>query len=185
MRWTELFADLEGRAAALAAAERAGEVGELTRIEVGAIGSADRLLPALGRALRIRTRGDVVVSGALRRCGSDWLLVDSSHGTETLVALPAVLTVAGLGRWSAVPGQRDAIATRLGIRHVLRAMASDRSSVLVHLVDGSAVSGTVDRVGLDFVELAAHATGEARRRTDVRDILLVKLNAMAAVRRDG
>jgi hypothetical protein len=45
------------------------------------------------------------------------------------------------------------------------------------------MGGTIDRVGADFIEVATHPAGEARRRADVRDVELVTLAAIAAVRR--
>jgi hypothetical protein len=48
MRWDALFADLEAQAEALERAERAAEVDERARIEVGALGLLERLRPAIG-----------------------------------------------------------------------------------------------------------------------------------------
>jgi len=67
----------------------------------------------------------------------------------------------------------------------LRGIARDRSAVRLLLRDGSALAGTVDRVGADFVELAAHPAGELRRRVEVRDVLVVPTAALAVVRREG
>jgi hypothetical protein len=53
------------------------------------------------------------------------------------------------------------------------------------LRDGATVEATIDRVGADFVEGASHAPGEARRRQDVREVELVPLSALVAVRRAG
>jgi hypothetical protein len=55
----------------------------------------------------------------------------------------------------------------------------------VHLIDGTTADGTIDRIGADFVEIAAHAAGELRRRSEVRDVLVVPLGAVAAVRRQA
>jgi hypothetical protein len=65
----------------------------------------------------------------------------------------------------------------------LRGVARDRSPVRLHLRDGGTVEATIDRVGADFVEAATHAPGEPRRRPDVREVELVPLAAVVAVRR--
>ena len=53
----------------------------------------------------------------------------------------------------------------------------------IDLNDGTTLDATIDRVGADFVEVAEHAAGEPRRRTEVRDVELVPLAAIVAVRR--
>jgi hypothetical protein len=55
--------------------------------------------------------------------------------------------------------------------------------VQVRLTDGRTVIGTLDRVGADFVELAEHAAGEPRRAAEVRDVLLLPVQAIVLVRR--
>jgi hypothetical protein len=75
------------------------------------------------------------------------------------------------------------VESRIGIRQLLRAIARDRSPVRVHLLDGSVVDATIDRVGADFIEVATHLPGERRRRADVSDVLIVPLAAITAVAR--
>jgi hypothetical protein len=66
----------------------------------------------------------------------------------------------------------------------LRGIVRDRSVVRLHLRDGVILDGTVDRVGGDFLELAMHAAGELRRRKEVREVMVVALAAVVALRRD-
>jgi hypothetical protein len=183
MRWDGLFADLEGQAAALDSAERAAEVESRARAELGAVGLVDRLRPATGTAVRLRCLGGEQVRGELRRVGPDWLLVGELGEQESLVNLTALGSVAGLGRWAALPGTSGLVGSRLGLRHVLRGIARDRSALRLHLVDGSTLDGTPDRVGGDFLELAVHSGGEARRRDAVREVLVVPFAALALARR--
>jgi hypothetical protein len=91
--------------------------------------------------------------------------------------------VRGLPRYSAAPGSTGVVESRIGIRQLLGAIARDRSAVRVHLVDGSVVDATVDRVGADFIEVATHLAGESRRRAEVRDVVTLPLAAVVAVRR--
>ena len=183
MRWDDLFTDLEAQAEALDVAARAAEVGERTRVEVSALGMVDRLRAALGTAVRIRLAGDLTISGTVERVGPDWLLIDEGAARECVLAIAAVRSVSGLGRFSAVPGAEEVVESRLKLRSALRGIARDRSAVRLHLVDGAVLDATVDRVGADFVEVARHAPGEPRRHGEVREVVLVPFGALAAVRR--
>lgn len=183
MRWDALFDDLAAQAVVLEQAERAAEVEERTRGEVGSLSLVDRARASAGSPVRLRLRGGLALAGELARVAPDWLLIDEGAGRETVVATAQVVSLRGLGRYSAVPGSAGVVESRLGLRHALRAIARDRSAIRVLLDDGSAVDGTIDRVGADFIEVATHAAAEPRRRPDVRDIELLPLAAVAAVRR--
>ncbi len=184
MRWDGLFADLEAQADALALAERAGEIEERARIEVGRQRLVDRLRAALGAQVRLQASGDVSISGVLRRVGPEWALLEDASRRETVVVLASVQSVAGLSRLAAGPDSGSVIESRLGLRHALRGIARDRSPVRAHLADGSTLDGTLDRVGVDFVDLATHGPGELRRRGEVREVLVLPLAALVAVTRD-
>ena len=196
MRWDGLFDDLEAQAAELERAERAAEVETRTRGAVGELTVVDRLRAAVGTALRLRVTGGLAVTGTLRRVGPDWLLVDEDAGREAVIATAHLVTVRGLGRLTAVPGSQPRVESRLGLRSALRGLARDRAAVRLYLADTANGAGavgtpsgatvldvTIDRVGRDFVEVALHAPGEARRRTEVRAVDLVPITAVAALRR--
>lgn len=185
MRWDALFADLEAQAEALASAERAAEVDERIRGEVGALGLLDRARGAVGAQLRLRLDGGHAAHGRLVRVGADWLLLDEGAGREALIPAGALLGARGLLRYSAVPGSAGPVESRLGLRQALRGIARDRSPVRLALRDGASMAATIDRVGADFVEVATHAAGEARRRQEVRDVELVPISALVAARRTG
>ena len=53
----------------------------------------------------------------------------------------------------------------------------------VGLVDGSVVSGTLDRVGQDFVEISEHAIGEPRRPGQVSVVRTVAHAGLATITR--
>ncbi|HEV7194196.1 MAG TPA: hypothetical protein VGN35_13435 [Jatrophihabitantaceae bacterium] len=183
MRWEQLFADLEARAEELDRSERAVEIAERSRIEAGRLTIAGRLAAATGSQLRIRVAGGATASGRLQRSGPGWFLLDAGGGHEWVLATGAVLSIVGCGRWSGSVEDRGVRTDRLGIRHVLRAIATDRSAATIHLVDGSAISGTIDRVGQDFLDVALHGDGEARRRDLVHGAALVHHDAIAMIRR--
>lgn len=184
MRWDAMFADLEAQAAALEVAERAGEIDERVRAELGSLALLDRLRAATGTPVRLRAAAAGVITGTISRVGPDWVLLDQDEGREVLVRLGAVTALGGLGRRTATPDSLDAVTARLGLWFVLRRIARDRSAVTVQLTDGSSLHATVDRVGADFVEAAVHAPGELRRARSVREELLIPMSALVAVRRE-
>jgi hypothetical protein len=182
VRWDALFADLEAQADALAAAERAAEVDERARIELGAVSWRRRLQAALGAPVQLRCTGGAQLRGRVGRVGPDWTLIDDG-GREALVALAAVLGVAGLSRYADVE-ETSPVASKLSLRSALRGVARDRSVVRIRLIGAdAALDGTIDRVGADFVDLAEHAAGEPRRRGEVRGTVLVPVSAIAVVHR--
>jgi hypothetical protein len=183
VRWDALFADLEGQAEALSAAERAAEADERGRIELSSLHWLRRLDAAVGAEVQMRLAGAVSVRGRVERVGPDWMLLIEDAAREVLVPVAAVQVVGGLSRFAAAE-ETSVVASRLTLRSVLRALARDRSVVRIHLTAGGGVlDGTIDRVGADFVDLAEHPAGEPRRRGDVRSVALVPLDGLAAVRR--
>ena len=183
MRWDGLFADLEAQADRLAVGDRAVEVSERTRIEVGALSLGDRLRAAVGSQVRVRCRGDFRIAGVVRQASAQWLLLDGGRGDETLVSYANLVSISGLSRL-AVRAPHEAVESRLGIRQVLRGIAADRSTCQIRLADASTVVGTLDRVGGDFVEVALH-TSDVRRRAEVREVQLLSLPWLVALRRDA
>jgi hypothetical protein len=182
MRWQQLFADLGAQfAEAEAAADRAESASRM-RAEMGAVRLAERLAGAVGHPLVLRCRGAGPVAGTLADVGVDWLLVEEEAGREVLVATAAVLSVAGLGRETAAPQEHGAVRRRLDLRRAARALARDRSTVQVVLDDGAALTGTIDRVGADFLELAVHAPDEPRRPAAVRGVHAAALDGVAVIR---
>jgi hypothetical protein len=182
VRWEALFADLEAQAEQLAAAELQAEVADRTRREQALLGLVDRLREAAGHPLGVTVWGAGVVHGRLLDAGPDWLLLEETGARDVLVALAAVLGVAGVGARSAVPGSEGEVGRRLDLRWALRGLARDRAGVSVVLRDGSALSGTLDRVGADHVDVAEHAPGEPRRAAAVRQVRMVPLTAIALLR---
>lgn len=181
MRWQQLFADLSAQFDEAASAGQRVDVAARARAETSAVALADRLRGSEGAELGLQCRGAGWVRGRLADAGRDWALLDDERGGELLVALAAVRVVSGLGRLTAVP-EEGPVRSRLDLRRALRGLARDRSPVRVVLDDGTALSGTVDRVGTDFLELARHEPDELRRSSAVREVQAVALTAVAVVR---
>jgi hypothetical protein len=185
MRWQQLFADLAAQFETAEAAAERPEAAARARAEFGAVRLADRLRGSAGAAVVLRCRGAGPVRGVLADVGTDWVLLDDERGGEALVALAAVCAVSGLGRLTAPAEADGAVRSRLDLRRAVRALARDRSAVQVVLADGAVLSGTVDRVGADFLELAEHPAGEVRRAAAVRAVQAVPLAAVVVVRTAG
>jgi hypothetical protein len=54
--------------------------------------------------------------------------------------------------------------------------------VQIVLDDGGTLTGTLDRVGADYVELAVHPADEPRRNEAVQGVRAVVIGAVAVVR---
>ena len=181
MRWQGLFDDLEAQFHAAEAAELAGEVAERTRRESALLRLVDRLRAAQGAPLTVTVPGAGPLRGRLLDAGADWLLLEEPGPREVLVPLAAVLGIAGAGPGATAPDDGP-VAKRLDLRWALRGLARSRTGVGLGLVDGSLVTGTLDRVGADHLDLAEHGLGEARRAGAVRQVRLVPVPALAFVR---
>jgi hypothetical protein len=181
MRWDDLFADLDAQALGLELAERAGEIAERTRHEVGRVSLVDRLLAARDTEVSLAMGPDLHLAGAVRRVGPDWLLLHENAGRESVIALARVTHIRGLSARVA-PGL-GAVASRWDLRMMLRAIVRDRSVVRLHLAQNAVLDGTIDRVAADHLDLAVHAAGEMRRREAVREVLVVPLASVVALRR--
>jgi hypothetical protein len=179
VRWERLFDDLEGQLEAASAAELAGEVAERTRIELARLGIADRLMAWVGEPISLDVLGGASIAGRLERAAEQWVLLREGL-LPALVPLRAVVAVSGLG--ITATGERSAVLRRLSLASVLRAVARDRSPVRIELVSGRSVTGTVDAVGGDHLDLAEHPADEPRRPAAVRRVLTLPFPAVAVLR---
>lgn len=182
MRWDELFSDLDAQLSAAEAAELAAEVADRTRHAVGQLRLVDRLRPALSAGVVLQVAGAGTVRGTLVDAGTDWLLLHELGARELLVPMAALLSVSGVGGAAEVPGSEGDVVRRLDFRWALKGLVRSRSGVQVVLREGSVLTGTLDRVGADHLDVAEHAPGEARRAGAVRQVRLVPFDAIGALR---
>ena len=194
MRWERLFEELEARFDDLAAADAAAEQADRDRVAAGAITWVQRLRGATDHPVRVRLATGAAVTGTLRRVGPDFALIDDGLAGEFVVPLRWVVGVEGLT--SSTGTELSGVSARLDLRLLLRGIARDRSAVALTTAGvaggpgedaalGAAqaeVTGTIDRVGADFLELAVHPAWEPRRAAVVRSVVLVPLTAVALVR---
>ena len=183
VRWESLFADLDAQMEELEAAELASEVADRTRREVARFRLVDRLRPTFGHPVTVFTLGGGKVAGRVSGVGSDWLLVAEDLRFEALVPLDAITGIVGLGALTAAPGSEGKVAAKLTLGYALRGIARDRAAVAIALRDATIVTGTIDRVGADFFEMAEHGPSEIRRTRDISGVRTVPFAGVAFVRR--
>ncbi len=183
MRWKGLFDDLEAQAEALAKGELDAEVRDRIRRENALVRLADRLAPSVGATVQVGVHGAGLLHGVLLDTGVDWLLLEETGGREVLVPALSLTSVGGASARAQAADADGAVGKRLDLRWALRGLARDRAGLAVALRDGSTLGGTLDRVGADFVELAQHGTGEARRESAVQGVRLLPIEGIALLRR--
>jgi hypothetical protein len=178
-RFSRLFADVEAQLAADDRAQLEGDLADQTRSARGEVLFRDRLRASQGRPVALRLAGVGVLQGVVRHVGDDWLvLVNGDSAAPSLVLLDAVLAGQRVSPRS-LPAGRSAVAARLSLRSVLRSVARDRSPLRVWIVDGHRLTGTIDSVGHDHVDLACHSSDEARRPGAVREHQTLLFSALA------
>jgi hypothetical protein len=178
VRWDLLFADLEALAEATERSAFDADVADRGRAERAALALADRLRGHLDRVLTFRLLDGDRVRARLVDVGADWVLLDD--GASVVLPMGAVAGVEGLSRQAATT--TEALAGRVTLGVVLRRLCRDRSPVRLGLLDGAVLTGTIDRVGTDHLDLAQHPADEPRRPGAVRGVLVVRLAALGQVR---
>ena len=183
MRWDALFGDMEAQFSEGAKLAVEAEISERARVEAASVVLADRLRGGLGSRLAVHLFGGRIFEGVLSHAGADALLLDEVRH-QVLIPYGAVAHYAGLGRISLEePSQ---VRRRIGLAHALRGLARDRAGLAVILrhgpADGSGLTGVIDRVGADFLDLALVGPGEARRASEVRRVVTIPFASVGAVR---
>jgi hypothetical protein len=179
MRWERLFADLEARLEAEEGIAVAGDVADLVRAEQAQLAVRDRLRAHLNEELTWSfVSGDPPMTGRLLDVGADWVLVEATGG-EMLIPTAAVACIGGLSRQ--VAPDSSEVARRLGIGVILRGLLRDRAVVSVRFPGDQCVTGTIDRVGADHVDIAVHPQDEPRRARAVVGVRCLRLPAVVAI----
>jgi hypothetical protein len=182
MRWQQLFADLQGQFEEQEAAADRAEYSSRARAEIGSVELVDRLRGAVGSPLSLHCRGAGQVAGRLVEVGPDFVLLEDEQARPSLVARGAIQAVGGLSTRTAVAEDAGPVRGRLDLRRALRALARDRATLHLTLDDGLVLSGTVDRVGADYLELAEHPADQPRRSEAVVGVRAVVIGSIALVR---
>jgi hypothetical protein len=182
MRWDALFNDMESQFAESARLSLDAEINERTRAEMVGAGLADRLRGALGCRLAVHLACGDVIHGALSYAGADALVLDEEQH-QVLIPYAAALRYVGLGRFSVA--ETSPVRRALGLAHSLRALARDRAEVAVtlgHDAGSVRLTGVIDRVGKDYLDLATFTAGEVRRSHHVSQVSVIPFVGLAAIR---
>ncbi|MEN9620950.1 MAG: hypothetical protein RL499_1143 [Actinomycetota bacterium] len=185
MRWDHLFDDLAGQLEHELQAEQADLQLEEERLRLGRLAVRDRVVslrsapdPAASR-IRCRLRSGDVIRLTLVTVGRDWMagdLDDSPAREQAIIPLSAVdglLLTPEQAQTSLGPVvERSELAARLGISFLLRDLCRRRRAVTVRTVSGT-ITGTIDRVGRDHLDLAEHDLDVVRRANAVRQVRII------------
>ena len=152
------FDDLEQQASGLALANRESEVAELAVAEYATVSCASRLHASVGSRVSVRVAGGQLLVGDLARVGADWILLQGAP-EEWIVPHWAIASAVGLSRHAdAVTGASP--LAKLSLNSVLRGLAASREECVLFWADQQQLTGVFERVGRDFVELAAGDRGQ-------------------------
>jgi hypothetical protein len=182
VRWDRLFADLETQLDAAADDELNAEVAERTRREFASTSLDGRLRAAAGRVVELSVAGVGVIIGEVRRVGPGWLLLDVPGGLPAVISTRVIQAARDLPVATREMSAESVAAQEVGLAHVLRVLARDRTSTTVVMADGATLTGTIDRVGTDYLDLAEHSLDEPRRSSVIRGVRTLALPAVAALR---
>lgn len=171
---------LPGIAAEMAARDAAGDdvlAADLALAEVAQVGLLDRIRAV--ESVVIEVIGHAAVGGRVLGVGRDVVLLRADDA-EWAIPLWGMGAVVGLSASAVVPASaRD----RLGFSAILREWADAQAPVRLARVGAAPLTGTIDRVGRDHLDLAEHDPGEPRRPGSVRRIAAVPLGAISGMSR--
>ena len=198
MRWDKLFTDLETLWDAECDASDRDRARDRERQAIAATSLAQRVFDARSdEPLRMRL-ADLIVEIEAHSRGKDWIsgqvsipasfagyaVVNLSRVSE--LHLTARQALSGVGALSHLtnepnPPSRPSLREQVPFRIVIRDLCRRRKGVtLFHR--GEVSTGTIDRVGADYVELACHSLTEPRRQSAVTSVRLLSLDDIALVR---
>lgn len=175
-RWERLFEDLAAQVEQEERYERDLEIADRTRRERAQIPLLDRLAGA-AESVEVALVNGRLLEGAVAETGADWFTV-AGHARRWVVPVAAVTQVAGLGPHAAA---RDGLSGRVGLGQVLRALA--RSRVVARVEDryGATLTGTLQTVAADHLDLAVHPADLPHRAAGRQRLSSIPFSALAVL----
>jgi hypothetical protein len=198
MRWDNLFDDLESQLEQEHNADEIDVRAEEERLRLGRMAMRDRLValretgvPGGGGVRMLLTCGTAIAVRPVT-FGRDWisgdLVEESARRSQCIVPIASIaallldrLQVADSIQDEEQADEANGLSRRLGLGFVLRDLCRRRASVGLQLADGL-VHGTIDRVGRDHLDLAAHEPGSQRRESQVTQYRVVPFSQLQLVR---
>ncbi len=194
MRWDHLFDDLAGQLEHELQSEESDLQIEEERLRLGRLAVRDRLavLKASARpgvaSIRVRLRTGEVHEVTIVTVGRDWFAgdLDGVPGRHQAIipiaAIDSLLLTAHQASASLEAGVATSeLAARLGVAFLLRDLCRRRATVTI-VTSTSSVSGTIDRVGRDHLDLAVHDLDTPRRSSAVEQVRVVGFDQLLLVR---
>jgi hypothetical protein len=174
-----VFDELEAEFEAGLRREAEQEAVAAVRTELGATLLWEQLARRLGGEATI-IAGARTFRGTAVASYPEFLVLRAADGTEHLIRYGAV-SVALPAEPPALRPTPTSATRRYQFALALRELARRREPVRVELVDATRCDGTIEAVGSDYLEIAEHELGEARRRVAVRARRFVGFEAVVAV----
>jgi hypothetical protein len=174
-----VFEELEAEFEAGLRHEAEREAVAAIRAEVGATPLWAQLARRVGAEGVVRA-GARLLRGTLVASYPDFFVLEATDGAQHLVRAEAASLALPPGKATLQP-LPAATQRRYHFALALRELARRREPVRVELADGSTAEGTIEAVGSDYLELAEHDVGEARREAVVRARRFTAFAAVAFV----
>jgi hypothetical protein len=111
----------------------------------------------------------------------EFLVLRTADGAEHLIRYGPAVSIALSAEPPPLRPTPAAASHRYQLALALRELARRREPVRALLADGTSCDGTIEAVGSDYLEIAEHHLGEARRRGAVRARRFIGFAAVVAV----
>jgi hypothetical protein len=175
-----VFDELEAEFEAGLRLEAEQESMAAVRAELGATVLWEQLARRVGLGTVVRA-GHLTFRGTIVASYPEFLVVRTADGAEQLIRHGPAVSVAFAPEPPPLRPTPGAATRRYQFALALRELARRREPVRVLLGDSSSCDGTIEAVGSDYLEIAEHDLGEARRRGAVRARRFVGFAAVIAV----
>jgi sRNA-binding regulator protein Hfq len=175
-----VFDELEAEFEAGLRREAEQESMAAVRAEVGATVLWEQLARRIGTEVAV-SAGARAFRGSAVASYPEFLVLRAADGTEHLIRYGPAVSVALPAEPPTLRPAPAPAARRYQFALALRELARRREPVRVQLLNGATCDGTIESVGSDYLEVAEHDLGEARRRAAVRARRFVGFAAVVAV----
>jgi hypothetical protein len=175
-----VFDELEAEFEAGLRREAEQEAMAAVRAEVGATVLWEELARRIGGDATVFA-GTRAFRGGVVASYPEFVVLRAADGAEHLIRYGPAVSIALSAEAQTLRPAPPPAARRYQFALALRELARRREPIRVELVDGARCDGTIEAVGSDYLEVAEHDLGEARRRVAVRARRFVGFAAVAAV----